>query len=318
MRIVFMGTPEFALPSLEALLLAGHDVVGVFCQPDKPKGRGKKLLPCPVKEYALEKGIPVFQPQKIRVDGLETLKALQPDLCVTAAFGQILSQENLDVPKFGTVNVHSSLLPKYRGSAPINWAIICGESVTGVTTMMTDKGMDSGDILLQERYEINADESAAGLTIALSHVGAKLLIKTLDLLEKGTCPRTPQEHAQMTYQPMLKKQMGQMDFSLSGNSVVNLVRGVNPWPGAYTYLGGEVLKVWRAKVIPVPEGMEEKAPYDILVANRKEGIIVKAGKDAVLLQEIQLPGKKRMDACAYLTGHEIKETRLEWREEKNG
>ena len=193
MRVVFLGTPEFGVPSLQALVKAGYDVVGVFTQPDKPKGRGNKMLPSPVKTCALEQGIPVYQPVKIRVDGVEDLKALRPDLCVTAAFGQILSQEILDIPAIGTVNVHSSLLPQYRGSAPINWAIMEGETVTGVTTMMTDKGLDTGDILLQKEIQILPGETAEELTARMAPIGAELLIETIRGLEAGTVQRRKQE-----------------------------------------------------------------------------------------------------------------------------
>ena len=193
MRVVFLGTPEFGVPSLKALVSAGYDVVGVFTQPDKPKGRGNKMLPSPVKNCAVELGIPVFQPVKIRVDGVEDLKSLQPDLCVTAAFGQILSQEILDIPTIGTVNVHSSLLPKYRGSAPINWAIMEGETVTGVTTMMTDKGLDTGDILLQREVPILPGETAEELIARLAPIGAELLVETVRRLENGDCPREKQK-----------------------------------------------------------------------------------------------------------------------------
>ena len=189
LRVVFMGTPDYGVPSLEALISAGYDVVGVFCQPDKPSGRGKRIAFCPVKQCALAHGIPVVQPVKTRVDGVEPLRALKPDLCVTAAFGHILSQEVLDIPRIGTVNVHASLLPKYRGSAPVNWALIQGETVTGVTTMMTDKGMDTGDILLKREVAILPQETAGELVERLARVGAELLIETLRAIERGDCPR---------------------------------------------------------------------------------------------------------------------------------
>ena len=238
MRIVFMGTPEFGVPSLEALVRAGYDVVGVITQPDKPKGRGNKLQMSPVKEAALRHGLPVLQPVRIRLDGVEELRALKPDLCVTAAFGQILSQEILDIPRIGTVNVHSSLLPKYRGSAPVNWAIIQGETHTGVTTMMTDKGLDTGDILLTREMDILPGETAEELTKRMAPVGAELLLETIRRLEAGDCPRTPQNHAEMTYFPMLKKEMGDIDWGLSAREICCRVRGLTPWPGAYTAMDG--------------------------------------------------------------------------------
>ena len=196
LRVVFMGTPDYGVPSLEALISAGYDVVGVFCQPDKPSGRGKRIAFCPVKQCALAHGIPVVQPVKTRVDGVEPLRALKPDLCVTAAFGHILSQEVLDIPRIGTVNVHASLLPKYRGSAPVNWALIQGETVTGVTTMMTDKGMDTGDILLKREVAILPQETAGELVDRLAKVGAELLIETLRAIERGDCPREKQDESQ--------------------------------------------------------------------------------------------------------------------------
>ena len=199
LRVVFMGTPDYGVPSLEALISAGYDVVGVFCQPDKPSGRGKRIAFCPVKQCALAHGIPVVQPVKTRVDGVEPLRALKPDLCVTAAFGHILSQEVLDIPRIGTVNVHASLLPKYRGSAPVNWALIQGETVTGVTTMMTDKGMDTGDILLKREVAILPQETAGELVDRLAKVGAELLIETLRAIERGDCPREKQDESQASY-----------------------------------------------------------------------------------------------------------------------
>ena len=308
MRVVFMGTPQFGVPSLQALHENGYEIVGVFCQPDRPKGRGNKLMPCPVKELALSLSLPVFQPNRMRLDGAEMLKNLSPDLCVTAAFGQILSEENLATPTIGTVNVHSSLLPKYRGSAPINWALICGETVTGVTTMMTDKGMDTGDILLQREYAIPDGMAAGELTEELSKLGAELLIETIKKIEAGTCPRKPQEHDKASYYPMLKKEMGQLDFSKSAQEIVNLVRGVDPWPGAYTFAGEDMVKVLRAHAV---SGGEGHAPYDILTADVKNGLTVKAGNGIVEIDMLQMPGGKKMSARDYLRGHTIQQTRFE-------
>lgn len=301
MRVVFLGTPEFGVPSLKALLEAGHEVVGVFTQPDKPKGRGKKMQMSPVKECALEKGIPVYQPVKIRVDGVEDLRTLSPDLCVTVAFGQILSQEILDIPKIGTVNVHSSLLPKYRGSCPVNWAIIQGEIRTGVTTMMTDKGMDTGDILLTREMNILPGENAEELLNRMAPVGAELLIETIRLLEKGECPRKKQNEEEMSYFPMLKKEMGLMDWRMSADQLNCRVRGLYPWPGTYTMIGGEMLKIWKAETT---EG-QNKAPGTILTANAREGLVIQAGDDALQVIELQAQGGKRMNAKDYLRGHPI-------------
>lgn len=298
LRVVFMGTPDYGVPSLEALIAAGYDVAGVFCQPDKPSGRGKKIAFCPVKQCALAHGIPVFQPRRTRVDGVEPLRALAPDLCVTAAFGHILSQEVLDIPRIGTVNVHASLLPKYRGSAPVNWALIEGETVTGVTTMMTDKGMDTGDMLMKREVAVLPDETAGELVERLSHVGAQLLIETLAAIERGDCPREKQNEDEATYYPLLKKEMGRMDFTRSAWALCNFVRGMTPWPGAYA---GEY-KVLAAQAEEY-DGVE--APGTILRADAKNGLWVRAGEGAVRIERMQAAGGKPMNACDYLRGHKM-------------
>ena len=306
MRIVFLGTPDFGVPSLKALADAGYDVVGVFTQPDKPKGRGNKMQKSPVKICAEGYGIPVCQPVKIRLDGVEALKDLKPDLCVTAAFGQILSQEILDIPTIGTVNVHSSLLPKYRGSAPINWAIMEGETITGVTTMMTDKGLDTGDILLKKEVEILPGETAEELTARLAPIGAELLMETIHALEAGNCPREKQNEAEASYFPMLKKEMGEIDWNLPAEKIVNLVRGLTPWPGTvFSWGDNETVKVWKAETAENP-GME---PGKIIAADAKQGLVIAAGQDAVRVIELQAPGGKRMNAKDYLRGHPVS---FEW------
>ena len=302
MRIVFLGTPDFGVPSLNALIDAGYEVAGVFTQPDKPKGRGNKMQKSPVKICAEGYGIPVYQPKKIRVDGVEDLRALAPDLCVTAAFGQILSQEVLDIPKIGTVNVHSSLLPKYRGSAPINWAVMEGETVTGVTTMMTDKGLDTGDILLKKEVPILPGETAEELTVRLAPIGAELLIETIRSIEAGDCPRTKQDEAEASYFPMLKKEMGDIDWTLPAEKIVNLVRGLTPWPGTSFIWGeDETVKVWKAEIAENP-GLE---PGKIIAADAKQGLIIAAGENAVRVLEMQAPGGKRMNPKDYLRGHPV-------------
>ena len=302
MRVVFLGTPEFGVPSLRALHEASYEIAGVFTQPDKPKGRGNKMVPSPVKVCAQELGIPVFQPVKIRVDGVEDLKALRPDLCVTAAFGQILSQEILDIPTIGTVNVHSSLLPKYRGSAPVNWAIMEGETVTGVTTMMTDQGLDTGDILLQREIPILPGETAEALVQRMAPIGAELLIETVRALEAGSCPRRKQEEEKSSYFPMLKKEMGEIDWSMSAHQTVCRVRGLTPWPGAFfTWGEGEIIKVMKAEEAENPG----KAPGEILCADAKQGLVIAAGEGAVRILELQAPGGKRMNAKDYLRGHPV-------------
>ena len=298
LRIVFMGTPDYGVPSLRALLEAGYDVVGVFCQPDKPSGRGKKITFCPVKQYAVEHNLPVFQPQRTRVDGVEPLRSLAPDLCVTAAFGHILSQEVLDIPRLGTVNVHASLLPEYRGSAPVNWALIKGEKVTGVTTMLTDKGMDTGDILMKREVAVLPDETAGELVDRLAQVGAELLIETIRAIENGACPREKQDESKSSYYPLLKKEMGRMDLTKSAEELHNFVRGMTPWPGAY--MGS--YKVLKTKVL---DHAGEEAPGTILVADPKQGLVIKAGEGALKIDMIQAPGKKAMNANDYLRGNKM-------------
>ena len=302
MRIVFMGTPEFAVPSLEKLIGAGYEVVGVFTQPDRPKGRGKKLAPSPVKECALAHGIPVFQPERIRRDGVEDLRALKPDLCVTAAFGQILSQEILDIPKLGNINVHASLLPRHRGSAPIAHAILQGDQKAGVTTMMMDAGIDTGDMLLRAETEIGATETCGELTERLSRIGAELLGESLAALERGTLQRIPQNEAEMTYDPMLTKEMGELDFRESAETVKGRINGLNPWPCACVSLGEEKLKLLRAET-----AQGSGTPGQVLAAGPKEGLILACGTGAVRILELQAPGGKKMRAEDYLRGHSLPE-----------
>ncbi len=309
MRIVFMGTPEFALPSLAALAEAGYEVVGVFTQPDRPKGRGNKLVLSPVKEYALARGIPVFQPARIRKDGVEDLRRLAPDLCVTAAFGQILSQEVLDIPPMGTVNVHASLLPRHRGSAPINWCILMGETKTGITTMLTDKGIDTGDMLLQKETDILPGETAGELSLRLSRLGAQTLLETLALMREGHLTPTPQDHAAHTYEPMLKKEMGLIDWRKSAAEIVNQVRGLSPWPGTYTPFPGGILKIMTAK----EEASLSGQPSLVLAADGKQGLLIAAGEGGVRVLALQAPGGKQMNARDYLRGHPM-ETGIIWQE----
>ncbi|MBQ3484034.1 MAG: methionyl-tRNA formyltransferase [Clostridia bacterium] len=298
MRIVFMGTPEFAVPSLKALCDNGYDVVGVFTQPDRPKGRGNKVIASPVKQVAVEKGIPVFQPQRIRRDGVEDLKSLAPDLCVTAAFGQILSQEILDIPKLGTINVHASLLPRHRGSAPINWAILQGDETVGVTTMMTDKGIDTGDMLLKAETPYIKGETAGELTVRMADLGAELLIDTLKKLAEGTLARIPQDHENMTYDPMLTKEMGVIDWTHAAKEIVDRIHGLNPWPGCSTAIPGGRLKLLRAEVA---DGAGQ--PGEIIAADPKKGLIIAAGEGAVSVIQLQAPGGKPMNSKDYLRGH---------------
>ena len=300
MRIVFMGTPEFAVPCLEKLIGTGHEVAGVFTQPDRPRGRGNKLSPSPVKACALAHGIPVFQPERIRRDGVEDLRALAPELCVTAAFGQILSQEVLDIPPRGNINVHASLLPRHRGSAPIAHAIVQGDRRTGVTTMWMDAGIDTGDMLLRAETDIGETETCGELTERLSRMGAELLGETLARLEQGTLVRQRQNEAEMTYDPMLTREMGAVDFRESAERVKGLINGLNPWPCAFVSLGEEKLKLLRAAVT---EG--SGAPGQVLAADPKEGLTVACGDGAVRILELQAPGGKKMRAEDYLRGHSL-------------
>ncbi len=302
MRIVFMGTPAFAVPPLEALIAAGHEIAGVFTQPDRPKGRGGQVQMSPIKELALSLNIPVFQPLKIRRDGLEPLKALAPDLCVTAAFGQILSEEVLAVPKLGTVNVHASLLPRHRGPAPVNWAVLMGDAETGVTTMLTDKGIDTGDMLLRARTPIAETDTAGSLLTRLSAMGAALLTETVARLEKGDCPREKQDETLMTYEPKLTKELGAIDFRESTRQSLCRIRAMNPWPCAWAPLKSDVLKVWLAAAV---ENAPKAEPGTVLWANSKGGLAVATGDGAIELVEIQAPNAKRMEARAFLRGHSI-------------
>ena len=298
MRIVFMGTPDFAVASLKALCEGGYDVVGVFTQPDRPKGRGNKVVMTPVKEYAVSRGIPVFQPQHIRRDGLPDLQHLAPDLCVTAAFGQILSQAVLDVPPLGTINVHASLLPRHRGSAPINWAILQGDKEAGVTTMMTARGIDNGDMLLRATTPIAPGETAGELTERLSVMGASLLLDTLKALEAGTLTRIPQDESAMTYDPMLNKDMGVLDWTRPAAEIVNRIHGLNPWPGCTIPYDGQRLKLLRAEAA---DGAGQ--PGEILTADPKGGLVIAAGEGAVRVTQMQAPGGKPMNPKDYLRGH---------------
>ena len=296
-----MGTPQFAVPALEALIaLKDAEVVGVFTQPDRPKGRGNKLAASPVKETALKAGIPVFQPERIRKTGVEDLRNLKPDLCVTAAFGQILSQEILDIPPMGNINVHASLLPKHRGSAPIAHAIMACDRKAGVTTMMMDAGIDTGDMLLKAETEIGESETCAELTERLSRIGAELLIRTIEEMKDGTLRRVPQNEADMTYDPMLTKEMGNPDFTADADRVRGQINGLNPWPCVSVPMGEDRLKLLRAVTA---EGSGEAG--SVIAADPKNGLVIACGNGAVRILEVQAPGGKRMRPEEYLLGHKI-------------
>jgi len=302
-KILFMGTPEFAVPSLNALLGAGHTVCGVFTQPDKPKNRGMKLLPSPVKVCALSHEIPVFQPAKMR-DGeaLGYLRELDPELIVVAAYGKILPSEILDYPVKGCINVHSSLLPKYRGAAPINWAILNGEAVTGVTIMHMAPALDAGDIIAQASTPIGADETAPTLTARLAELGAELLVSAVEAIGAGTAARTPQDEADSTYAPMLSRELSPMDWSKPARTLHDQVRGLLPWPAAVAEFGGIRCKVFSTDL---PLQTTDAAPGTILEAG-KRGIDIACGGGTVLhIDELQADGGKRMKAADYLRGHPL-------------
>ncbi len=300
MRAVFMGTPDFAVDSFRALLRE-HTVLAAVTQPDKPKGRGGKVAISPVKEVALAEGIPVWQPAKVRDAAVVSrLAELAPDVIVVAAFGQIIPQEILDIPKYGCVNVHASLLPKYRGAAPIQWAVIEGEEVSGVTTMQMDAGLDTGDMLLRREVRLSPDETGGSLFLRLKEVGADLLLETLRGLRAGTVARVPQPKESPTrYACMLTKQMGLLDWEKDAAALERLVRGLSPWPGAYARLGEKTLKIWRASVRP-----GNAARPGTVVSSQAE-LAVQAGDGILVLEEVQLEGKKRMGAEAFLRGCRI-------------
>ena len=304
MKIAFMGTPEFAVPSLKALVEAGHEICGVFTQPDKPKNRGMKLQPTPVKEYSLSVDLPVFQPAKLR-DGeaLGILKELDPELIAVAAYGKILPVEILELPRLGCVNVHSSLLPKYRGAAPINWAILNGETETGVTIMHMAKELDAGDVILQRKTAIGENEDAQALTGRLAELGAEALLEVVAALGAGTAGRTPQDHSRYTYAPMLDKSMSPVNWTRSAHEIHCQIRGLIPWPCASTdVISGSSMKLFAA----LETGTETTAFPGVVVAAGKQGIDVACGDGKVLrITELQAAGGKRMGAGAYLLGNPI-------------
>ena len=303
MKIAFLGTPDFALPSLKMLYERGDDIV-VFTQPDKPVGRKAIMTAPPVKKLALEYGLDVFQFDKIRSEeGLAALKDADPELMVTAAFGQILSKENLSVPRYGCINVHGSLLPKYRGAAPIQWAVINGEEKTGVTTMLTDIGLDTGDILLERETEIGKDETAGELFDRLAEMGAELLKETIEKLERNELEPKKQNDAEATKCSMIKKEHGHIDFSKSEKAIHDLVRGMNPWPCAYAMLEGKAVKIWRTRRIPTKKTGSKAG--SILCADKQNGLIVKCGDGDIEILELQFPGSKRMSAQAAMLGLEL-------------
>lgn len=297
-----MGTPDFSVPTLESLIGSRHQVVGVVTQPDKPKGRGKEIAMSPVKETALKHHIPVYQPVRARESAfIEEMRALRPDVMVVIAFGQILSKELLEVPGYGCINIHASLLPAYRGAAPIQWAVINGDKETGITTMMMDVGMDTGDILEKTVVELDEKETGGSLFDRLSLLGGELILSTLDKLEDGTLVRTPQDHEKATYVKKIPKSMGDIDWTMDAASIERLIRGLNPWPSAYTRWNGKLLKLWDASVLPDPGigrcGEVLEAQGDVLK--------VKTGNGILKINALQLEGKKRMETAAFLRGYPV-------------
>lgn len=305
MKVVFMGTPDFAVGTLEEIVKAGHEVAAVVTQPDKPKGRGKTLMPTPVKEAALKYAIPVYQPLKVRAEEfVKVLEKIAPDIIVVAAFGQIISKEILELPKYGCINVHASLLPAYRGAAPIQWAVINGDKESGVTIMQMDEGLDTGDMLSKVIVPLDEKETGGSLFDKLSIAGAKLCVETLAKLELGEIAAEKQGESPTAYASMLKKSMGNIDWTKDAVSIERLVRGLNPWPSAYTTLNGKTMKIWQCDVLPEEEGASKGTCGEILEVTKK-AMIVQTGEGRLALTEIQLAGKARMDADAFLRGYKI-------------
>ena len=309
MKVVFMGTPDFSVGTLKAIVEAGHEVAAVVTQPDKPKGRGGAMSFSDVKQAAIELGLLVLQPKRARDEEfVNELRKINPDVIVVVAFGQILSKEILDMPKYGCVNVHASLLPKYRGASPIQWAVIDGCEYSGVTTMMMNEGIDTGDILLVEKVKLDSKETGGSLFDKLSGVGAALLVKTLDELEKGTVKPVKQNETEATHVKMLDKSFGNIDFSMEAARIERLIRGLNPWPSAFTHIHGKMLKIWEADVL----SGEAVQKYDM--ADLEPGHIAYVDKNKMLIsteegyldvKEVQLEGKKRMEISAFLRGYKV-------------
>lgn len=299
MRVVFMGTPDFSVGTLRAIVEAGHEVAGVITQPDKPKGRGKMVQFPPVKEEALKYGIPVYQPRRVRdAEFIEELKGMEPEVIVVVAFGQILPEEIIHMPPYGCINVHASLLPKYRGAAPIQWAVIDGERETGVTTMRMDKGLDTGDMIKKTRVAIAPDETGESLHDKLAEAGAALLIETLDALLDGSAVYEKQDDSKSCYAKMLTKELGKIDWTHDAEAIERLIRGLNSWPSAYTTYRGRTLKIWSAGVIDD----NSDYPPGTLSLVTKTSMHVQTGRGQLELREVQLEGKKRMSADAFLRG----------------
>lgn len=298
MKIIYLGTPDFAVKPLESINASKHQILAVVTQPDKPFGRKAVITPCAVKLTAQKLGLKTLSYEKIRYEGVQDLKSLNPDVMVTCAFGQILSKEILDIPKYGVINIHASLLPKYRGSAPIQYSIINGDKTTGITVMQTDVGVDTGDILMQKEIEISNSETAGELFERLSSLGAEIIVSALDKIEKGEIEATRQDENLATHVKMLSKSDGLIDFSLPAIKIKNIVRGLNPWPIAYTYFGGKTLKVYKAEVIDIKGEIGR-------VLSTENGLVIGCGENSISLLEVQLEGGKKMPIKDFMLGHKI-------------
>ena len=308
MRAVFMGTPEIAATVLKSVLASRHEVVAVVTQPDKPKGRGHEMAFPPVKEVALEAGLPVLQPQRARDEGfIDELKALNPDIILVAAYGKLLPKAILDMPKFGCINVHASLLPKYRGASPIQWAVLNGDEKSGVTIMHMAEEMDTGDIILTEEVVLSKDETAGSLHDKLAEIGGPLLISAMDALETGRAPRIRQNHEEATYVKMLEKTMGNLDFSWPAVQLERFIRGLNPWPTAYTKLDGKLFKLWKAETVPEEDVVKESKSFEpgTIVSVGKDSFDVLTGEGLLRVRELQIEGKRKMTAEEFLRGFKL-------------
>jgi methionyl-tRNA formyltransferase len=307
MRIIFMGTPQFSVETLESLIEADHEIVLVVTQPDRPKGRGKEVQVTPVKEVAIRHGLPVFQPTRLRDNvAIAELEKYHGDVMVVVAFGQILPKKVLEMTKYGCINVHASLLPAYRGAAPIQWAIINGEEVTGITTMQMDEGLDTGDMIMKEEVAITSGETGTSLHDKLAKVGAKLCVRTIKAIEEGKATLEKQGETTTEYASMFKKDMGRINWEKSAVEIERLVRGLDSWPGAYSLWKDRELKIWRTKVVPRPSSVNEKrlTPGEIIEVSKKT-VIIQTGMGCIEILEIQLPGKKRMKVEEFLRGNRL-------------
>lgn len=307
MKVIFMGTPEFAVPTLENLYKKGYDIELVITQEDKPKGRGKKLLATPVKEKALELGLEVYQPKNVNhQESLDIIKNISPDFIIVVAYGQILKMDILETPKYGCFNVHASILPKYRGAAPVNWAILDGEKETGVSIMKIEEGLDSGDTLLMGRVEILEDDDFISIHDKLSLLGGDLMIEAMEDIVEGKAVLTPQDHEKSTYAPMIYKDLGKIDWSKSGKDIFNMVRGLKPWPIAFSHYGDEVVKIHQVTYT----NYKLDIPCGTIVEVSKKGINVAVGDGQIIVEKLQFPGKKVLTVAQYLAGNDIVEGQI--------